>query len=174
MTLWYEFILHTREYHRFCRGAFGRYLHHTPAVVLRKDQKHGNEGLRRVWTYACREEGIELSVPKSLPLLFGLDAALRIPNGVHYAPDCDALRRHGVADAQCGGDMSCGSIDGGTAGLGDGGDGDGGGGDRRQPASSPASARAARTAAIRMSVRPMSPNRHSAAARPPLRRAAAM
>src|SRR5687767_9252159 len=33
-SLWHEFILYTREYHSFCRRAFGRFLHHTPAVVL--------------------------------------------------------------------------------------------------------------------------------------------
>ena len=32
--LWHEFILYTRNYQAFCRKAFGRFLHHTPAVVL--------------------------------------------------------------------------------------------------------------------------------------------
>lgn len=132
--LWHEFILYTRAYHRFCDQAFGRYLHHTPAVALRHNQKHDNEGLRRVWWQACREEGIDVRAPKSLPLLFTLDASLRIPGGYHYTPDCDQLRRRGVAGTQCGGDMSSSSFDGGTSGLGDGdgsggdGGGDGGGG----------------------------------------------
>lgn len=34
--LWHEFILYTRDYGRFCGAAFGRFLHHTPAVVLRE------------------------------------------------------------------------------------------------------------------------------------------
>src|SRR6476646_10603488 len=33
-TLWHEFILHTRGYEAFCRQAFGRMLHHTPAEAL--------------------------------------------------------------------------------------------------------------------------------------------
>ena len=45
--LWHEFILYTREYDRFCRRAFGGFLHHTPAVVL-GGHRRNNEGLRRV------------------------------------------------------------------------------------------------------------------------------
>lgn len=131
--LWHEFILYTRDYERFCSKAFGRFLHHTPAVVLRKSQKDDNTGLRRVWWQACKEEGIDVKAPKALPLLFALDAALNIKNGFHYTPDCAALRKRGAAGAQCGGDFSSTTFDGGTSGLGDGdgssGDGgDGGGG----------------------------------------------
>ena len=32
--LWHAFILHTRTYQQFCNQTFGRFLHHTPAVVL--------------------------------------------------------------------------------------------------------------------------------------------
>ncbi len=130
--LWHEFILYTRDYDRFCAKAFGRFLHHTPAIVLRKSQKQDNEGLRRVWWQACKEEGIDVKAPKALPLLFALDADLNIKGGYHYTPDCAALRKRGVAGSQCGGDFSSMTFDGGTAGLGDGdggsGDGDGGGG----------------------------------------------
>src|SRR3954453_15736960 len=31
---WHEMILRTREYHEFCRHAFGEYLHHTPDSLL--------------------------------------------------------------------------------------------------------------------------------------------
>src|SRR5262245_37164321 len=31
---WHEMILRTREYHEFCRCAFGTYLHHTPDSAL--------------------------------------------------------------------------------------------------------------------------------------------
>jgi hypothetical protein len=31
--LWHEFILCTRNYDAFCRRAFGRFVHHTPAVA---------------------------------------------------------------------------------------------------------------------------------------------
>ena len=46
--LWHEFILYTRHYERFCRQAFGRFMHHTPAVVLAQAQRN-NTGLRRTW-----------------------------------------------------------------------------------------------------------------------------
>lgn len=31
--IWHEFILFTREYHKFCKTLFGRYLHHTPNLT---------------------------------------------------------------------------------------------------------------------------------------------
>jgi hypothetical protein len=132
--LWHEFILYTKAYDDFCRKAFGRFLHHTPAAVLRPQQKKTNEGLRRVWWQACREERIDPRAPATLPLLFAIDTNLAIPNGYRYVPDCGSVLTItvGVAIAQCGGDFSSTSFDGGTDGLGDGdggsGDGDGGGG----------------------------------------------
>ncbi|OGT91963.1 MAG: hypothetical protein A2514_05385 [Gammaproteobacteria bacterium RIFOXYD12_FULL_61_37] len=134
--LWHEFILYTRHYQDFCRKAFGRTLHHTPAVVLSPDRR-GNEGLRRVWRQCCREENIDPANPSRLPLLFALDAKLGIADGFHYTPDCSALRRGGDGGAHCGGDFSSSSYDGCTDGFGescsdsgDGGDGGGGcGGD---------------------------------------------
>ena len=128
--LWHEFILYTREYQKFCDTAFGRFLHHTPAMVLSPQHKQSNEGLRRVWWQCCREEGINPSNPSRLPLLFALDAKFRIPNGFYYHPNCEQLRRQGVAGAQCGGDFSSSSVDGGTDGFGgsgSGASGDGGG-----------------------------------------------
>lgn len=130
--LWHEFILYTKAYDEFCRRAFGRFLHHTPAVVLRHGQKQTNEGLRRVWWQCCREEGIDPRAPTTLPLLFALDAALNIPGGYRYTPDCRTVRNESSAGigvgAQCGGEFSSTSYDGGTDGMGDGG-GDGDGGD---------------------------------------------
>lgn len=122
--LWHEFILYTREYDRFCRRAFGGFLHHTPAVVLSEHRK-SNEGLRRVWWYCCKYENIDPVNPTRLPLLFALDAKLRIPGGFVYHPQCEELRRRGgdAGAAHCGGDFADRSVDGGTAGFGDGGSG---------------------------------------------------
>ncbi len=127
--LWHEFILYTREYDRFCRRAFGGFLHHTPAVVLGEHRKN-NEGLRRVWWYCCKYENIDPVHPTRLPLLFALDVKLNVPGGFVYHPQCEALRRDGVAGtAHCGGDFSDSSIDGSSAGFGDAGsDGSGHGG----------------------------------------------
>ena len=128
--LWHEFILYTKEYKAFCNKAFGAFLHHSPAAVLKPEQKRSNEGLRRVWWYACLDEKINTTNPTRLPLLFALDAKFNIPGGFKYTPDCSALRKNGPSDGQCGGDMSSSGIDGGTAGFGaDGQGGDGHGGD---------------------------------------------
>ena len=131
--LWHEFILYTREYDAFCSSAFGQFLHHTPAVALSSENKTSNEGLRRVWWRCCKEENIDPQNPTRLPLLFALDKKLNIPNGYVYHPNCEQLRRNGVAGTQCGGDFSSSSVDGSTDGFGDsssggdGGSGDGGG-----------------------------------------------
>lgn len=131
--LWHEFILYTRHYEAFCKQAFGRYLHHTPAVVLGADRQD-NAGLRRTWWYTCLEENINPRKATRLPLLFALDAKFNIADGFRYAPDCSALRRDdrgGGGAVYCGGDFSSSSFDGGTDGFGDtgadGGDGGGGG-----------------------------------------------
>lgn len=117
--LWHEFILYTRDYGRFCNQAFGRFLHHTPAIALRNGARRDNSALRRVWWHCCRDENIDPVRPTRLPLLFALDSKLRIANGFVYTPDCAALRRHGDRGAQCGGDFSSTSYDGSTSGFGD-------------------------------------------------------
>lgn len=130
--LWHEFILYTREYEAFCKRGFGRFLHHTPAVVLGPDRR-SNAGLRRCWWYCCLEENIHPRNATRLPLLFALDTKLGIPDGFRYAPNCDKLRRGGDGSVHCGGDFGSSGYDGGMDGFGDsgsdgGGDGGGGGG----------------------------------------------
>lgn len=126
--LWHEFILHTRHYDDFCRKAFGRFLHHTPATVLGKDRRN-NEGLRRAWWHSCREESIDPRKATRLPLLFALDAKLGIADGYRYALNCLRLREPADGTTQCAADLGDSSIDGGTDGFdgADGGDGGGGG-----------------------------------------------
>lgn len=116
-ALWHAFILDTRAYQRFCRDAFGRFLHHSPAQTLGRDARR-NDGLRRTWFHACRQEGIDPRVPAALPLLFALDTALAIPDGFRYEADC---RRHpGEAGHPY---VHCGSSFGGGCGGGSSGDG---------------------------------------------------
>lgn len=129
--LWHEFILYTKNYEAFCRQAFGRFMHHTPAVVL-SGAAQSNAGLRRCWWQVCREENINPRAPTRLPLLFALDAKLGIAHGFHYVADCQTIRREGSQNdsgvaVYCGGDFSSAGFDGGTDGLGDVGGGDGGG-----------------------------------------------
>lgn len=122
--LWHEFILCTRHYQRFCQSAFGRYLHHTPSVVL-GSVKQSNIGLRRCWRYACIEELIDFKTPTHLPLLFALDAKLHIANGFYYRADCSGVHQRGQGTAvYCGGDFSSTDFDGGTDGLDESGGGD--------------------------------------------------
>lgn len=89
-VLWHEFILYTRNYERFCRDSFGTFLHHTPAVEMGGNQQR--RALRRAWRMACRLESLSLTKPSRLPLLFGLDAQLRIADGYHYVLDCSSFR----------------------------------------------------------------------------------
>ena len=131
-ALWHEFILYTRDYQSFCDKAFGRYMHHTPAVALRPGERRDNEGLRRTWWYTCKYENIDPTNPTRVPLLFALDAKLQIPGGYEYTADCKRVNQSGPHGGECGGDFSDSSVDGTTDGFGDGGadgGGDGGGGD---------------------------------------------
>lgn len=146
-VLWHEFILHTKAYQNWCRSGLGFFLHHTPAEALGLRSKH-NDGLRRAWYWACKDEAIDPRAPTRLPLLFALDAKLKIANGFFYVPDCTDIARKnaaggsggtpycgtGFADGSYSGSASdFGGIDGADAGSGDaggdgGGDGCGGGG----------------------------------------------
>ncbi|MGC5700867.1 hypothetical protein J4P02_11775 [Pseudomonas sp. NFXW11] len=139
--LWHEFILHTREYQAFCDRAFGQFLHHTPAAVLGHNaEQQSDNGLRRVWRQACLEENINPASPSRLPLLFALDAKLKITRGFHYVADCQSLRRltdtgAGSTLIHCGSDLHSSAVDSDSSSSADsdssrfGGDGDSGGSD---------------------------------------------
>jgi len=105
---WHEFILHTRAYATWCDAAFGKLLHHTPAEVLGRDPKR-NDGLRRSWFWACREESIDPRKPGRLPLLFALDRKFNIPGGFEYVPDCRDIDRRSGSTAYCGSSFGDGS-----------------------------------------------------------------
>ncbi|HYN54267.1 MAG TPA: hypothetical protein VES38_06145 [Methylotenera sp.] len=122
--LWHEFILYTRNYERFCKQAFGRFFHHTPAVVLGNDKKN-NAGLRRTWWHTCKEENINPQNASRLPLLFAIDSKLGIAHGRTYALNCKENSHLTGGSTCCVGDFSSSSVDGGTDGFGDA-SGDGG------------------------------------------------
>lgn len=113
--LWHEVILYTRRYDRFCKRAFGGFLHHTPALVLRSGRQN-NSALRRCWWYACKEELINPKKPLRLPLFFALDAKLAIKDGFRYITDCSGIKNSmndnddGGTD-YCDGDFSDSGID---------------------------------------------------------------
>ena len=138
-ALWHEFILHTQAYKGWCDSALGFFLHHTPAEALGSRARH-NDGLRRAWYWACKEESIDPKAPSRLPLLFALDAKFAIAGGFSYVPDCSDIARKSDAGGD-GGGTYCGTSFsdsgysgsandfGGADSSGDGGsDGDGGGG----------------------------------------------
>ena len=137
---WHAFILDTRSYADWCERTLGRFLHHAPTQRLGDDAK-ANDGLRRAWFFACRDEAIDPRKPSRLPLLFALDGKLAIAGGLRYrlpgggdpktpAADGDSLFSlsfsvSGFADSRFAGDAdTMGGCD-----SGDGGDGDGCGGD---------------------------------------------
>ncbi len=84
-----------------------------------------------MWWYTCKYENIDPRNPTRLPLLFALDAKLKIPNGMVYQPQDDRLRPPGTSNIHFGVDFASTSFDGTTAGFGNGnGGGNGGGGCR--------------------------------------------
>src|SRR5262245_30488380 len=67
--LWHEFILYTRQYQQFCAQAFGHFMHHTPAAAMGPAAaRRLADGLRRMWWFACKDEGIDPKQPTRLPL----------------------------------------------------------------------------------------------------------
>ncbi|WP_415898530.1 glycine-rich domain-containing protein [Neptuniibacter sp. QD48_11] len=121
-VVWHEFILFTRDYELFCSRAFGRFLHHTPAEAMKKPTQ-AQEGIKRAWKYSCLREGIDPKAPTRLPLLFAIDAELKIEDGFTYQLNCKGREN----DGYCASHIGCGG--GGCSSGGDSGCGGGCGGD---------------------------------------------
>jgi len=126
---WHEFILNTKLYRDFCKGAFGRYLDHVTAEAM-NNKTHAQDGIKRAWRLACALESVNPKSPARLPLIFVLDSLLSIPGGFRYSLDCEKK----VGDSSggfCASHIGCGSgCSGSSGGCGsDGGSGCGGGGD---------------------------------------------
>jgi len=127
---WHEFILFTRQYDQFCRHAFGRFLHHTPAEAMRNPTQ-ASDGLKRAWRLACARERIAPKAPERLPRLFALDAALGIAGGFVYQLDCLAANGGAAGSGYCASHIGCSSgcsgDSGSNSGNDSGGSSDGGG-----------------------------------------------
>lgn len=105
---WHEFILFTRHYDKFCRRAFGRFLHHTPAAAMNSPTQ-ASDGIRRAWRLACAREKIDPKNPARLPRLFALDAALAISGGFIYQLDCLAQAQGATGSGFCASHIGCSS-----------------------------------------------------------------
>jgi hypothetical protein len=103
---WHEFILHTQAYQLWCESAFGKLLHHTPAEVMKGNNTKRNDGLRRTWYWACKEESIDPRNPSRLPLLFALDKKFGIEGGYRYEANCKSIGDASVSMTYCGSDFS--------------------------------------------------------------------
>lgn len=112
---WHEFILFTRSYQLFCLKTFGRFLHHTPAVVM-KSPTQAQEGIQRAWRLACHHEKLSPKYPARLPRLFALDGQLKIVNGFTYSIDCKNKSSPNYGDGYCASHIGCSSGCGGDSG----------------------------------------------------------
>lgn len=127
---WHEFILFTRDYEQFCKQAFGRFLHHTPAEAMTTPTL-AQDGIKRAWQISCWRGCIKPDAPHRLPILFAMDAELNIEDGFFYSLHCqyaDFATQHGMP-VYCASDIGCGSGMGSGASCGGDGGGCGGGGD---------------------------------------------
>ncbi|MEH6625932.1 MAG: hypothetical protein V7739_05770 [Motiliproteus sp.] len=121
---WHEFILFTRKYEHFCSKALGRFLHHTPAEAM-SSPTLAQKGIKTAWKISCGRENILPKSPSKLPLLFAIDAKLKIPDGFNYRLNCNNPGN----DAYCAGHIGCSSGCGGSSCSGDSGCSGGCGGD---------------------------------------------
>jgi uncharacterized membrane protein YgcG len=129
---WHEFILMSREYSRFCKEAFGGYLHHTPAGASNEpEEKALIRTLHQLKTKSGGAAG--WAMLGGIPLLFAIDRAMAVEGGHHYdAAAMDELEQKRQHSLQNNTDFSFelghDSSDGGSGGADGGGGCSGGGG----------------------------------------------
>jgi hypothetical protein len=99
---WHAFILFMRNDEPYCRKAFDRFVHHTPAEAM-IDQTSATDGIKQTWRIACNLGGIDPKNLAMLPALVATDAALGIANGSHY----EIVRKPG-SYPDCAGGIGCG------------------------------------------------------------------
>ena len=78
-------------------------------------QKVANQGLRRTWWFACKDETINPVHPTRLPLLFAPDVKLKLSDGFHYLPNCNKQKStggDGTPAVNCATDFGSSSSDG--------------------------------------------------------------
>lgn len=98
---WHEFILFTKQYQLFCSHALGRFLHHIPAEAMAAPTI-AQQGIKLAWRLSCQRENINPDAPSHLPILFKIDAELKIPNGFFYTKDCKNANGNGYCASHIG------------------------------------------------------------------------
>ena len=89
---WHEFILMTRDYHAFCRKAFGKYLHHTPKQQLEEPLFHS---VANTLHLVRRRQGQAAVASGAVPLVFSIDRQLGMGDGYLYdAKEIDVVEAH--------------------------------------------------------------------------------
>ena len=80
---WHEFIVLTKEYAKFCRQAFGKYLHHTPKAMMETPSSAAVANtLHQLRNPALTPAG--WAMVGTMPLLFALDRELGFKEGHMY------------------------------------------------------------------------------------------
>ena len=102
---WHELILFTKLYHDFCNSVYGKFLHHNPAEAM-ASKKNAQTGIKTAWKISCLRESITPNKPRKLPILFSLDAKLKIPDGFYYALNCNGPKSNGY----CATHIGCSSV----------------------------------------------------------------
>ena len=98
-VLWHAFIVDTRRYLPFCQQAFGALFHHIPSHAMPQPAAASRrESLQATWNAAMlTKRWMPGAILAGVPLLFALDAAASIHDGMVYS-DTD-LRNFAVAMA---------------------------------------------------------------------------
>ncbi|WP_339719134.1 hypothetical protein [uncultured Paraglaciecola sp.] len=112
---WHQFILFTKNYEFFCKKGFGRFLHHTPTEAM-KTRTTAQEGIKRAWRLACHLDSINPKSPAHLPMLFAIDAKLKIEDGFFYSKNCKDKSSANYGNDYCAAHIGCSSGCGGSSG----------------------------------------------------------
>lgn len=112
---WHQFILFTKNYETFCKKGIGKFLHHTPTEAM-KSPTTAQEGIKRAWRLACHLESINPKLPSKLPMLFAIDAKLKIEDGFFYSKNCKDRNSPNHGNNYCATHIGCSSGCGGSSG----------------------------------------------------------
>jgi hypothetical protein len=105
---WHQFILFTKNYEVFCKRGIGRFLHHTPTEAM-KSRTTAQDGIKRAWRLACHLENINPKSPSRLPILFAIDAELKIEDGFFYTKNCKDKNSPNYGNDYCAAHIGCSS-----------------------------------------------------------------